>query len=117
MIETKGSCKYCGQIIMVQVPEEADQTDIDEEATMRCECRPALIYQKHKEFKEKAEIAIDTLIEDEHVNKAMKTMAAYVADRYVDSVSMASGERKYTISVGKGGPKVSVTLTRKKSIG
>ncbi len=116
MIETKGACRFCGQITIVKVPDDATKEEIDEKATLDCNCREACAYQNRLKFVEKAEDAIDTLIENEDINKIIKELAKYIAEHKMATVTITQGERKYALSRGKEGPKVSSTLTHKETI-
>lgn len=49
-----GSCSFCGQTKIIQVPEEWEQGQINEAVTCECECEQAQAYAKAKERKDKA---------------------------------------------------------------
>lgn len=41
MIETYGTCMYCGQSQVIRVPEDADEGEKNREATKLCTCGDA----------------------------------------------------------------------------
>lgn len=43
-----GSCSFCGQTKIIQVPEEWEQGQINEAVTCECECEQAQAYAKAK---------------------------------------------------------------------
>lgn len=53
-----GSCSFCGQTKIIQVPEEWEQGQINEAVTCECECEQAQAYAKAKERKDKAKKAL-----------------------------------------------------------
>ena len=53
-VEKTGSCAFCGQTKIVQVPEEWEQGAINEKVTCECECEQAQAYAKAKERKDNA---------------------------------------------------------------
>ena len=53
-VEKTGSCSFCGQTKIIQVPEEWEQGQINEAVTCECECEQAQAYAKAKERKDKA---------------------------------------------------------------
>ena len=44
-----GTCKYCGQITTLEVPERFTQEMIDEEAVKKCDCPEAKAFTKQQE--------------------------------------------------------------------
>ena len=44
-----GSCSFCGQTNIIQVPEEWEQGQINEAVTCECECEQAQAYAKAKD--------------------------------------------------------------------
>lgn len=57
MKEIIGTCKFCGQSVMVVVPDEATPEIILEESAMNCKCKEAQAYREKKEREEKLEMA------------------------------------------------------------
>lgn len=57
MKEIMGTCKFCGQGVMVAVPDEATDEEIQEEAVMYCKCLEAHAYREQKEKEEQVEMA------------------------------------------------------------
>lgn len=55
MKSKRGTCRFCGQMKMVEVPEGLTQEEIDEEVTLDCKCDEAKAYQEKKENEERLE--------------------------------------------------------------
>ena len=47
-VDKTGSCSFCGQTKIIQVPEEWEQGQINEAVTCECECEQAQAYVKAK---------------------------------------------------------------------
>ena len=60
-VEKTGSCSFCGQTKIIQVPEEWEQGQINEAVTCECECEQAQAYAKAKERKDKAKKRVNEL--------------------------------------------------------
>lgn len=116
MSEYKGACKFCGQIMVVDLLESASNEELCEAATLNCDCREAIVYQNEKKFIEKAEIFINELIDNEDIRTLMNQAAAQIAKYTISSTSFTRGGWKYTISRGKNGPKISQTHTTKETM-
>lgn len=73
MKEIIGTCKFCGQSVMVVVPDEATPKEIMEEAALNCKCPDAKVYREKLEkeaqieaAKESAKGTIFELFHEEH---------------------------------------------------
>ena len=62
-VEKTGSCSFCGQTKIIQVPEEWEQGQINEAVTCECECEQAQAYAKAKERKDKAKKRVNELFD------------------------------------------------------
>ena len=113
MIEHKGVCMYCGQIGMIEGPDDMSQEEIDNKVTLKCTCQPALAKAYAEKFKQDANSYIDMMIEKEGVNRVMKAAAELIAEHQAEQMTITHGGMKYSIKRGKTGPKVEVTVTKK----
>lgn len=73
MQETIGTCRFCGQRVVIVVPDEATEEMMMEEATRNCKCPDAKYYREELEAKEQIELAKESakgtifeLFHDEH---------------------------------------------------
>lgn len=57
MKEITGNCKFCGQSVLVVVPDNATEEVLTEEATMNCTCKESHSYRDAKEKEEQIEMA------------------------------------------------------------
>lgn len=113
MREHQGACEFCGQIIMIEGPEDMTPEEIDREATLHCECKPALIRQNEKKFKDTAYSYIDMMVKKEGINAVLKAAADLIATHEANQMTITHGGMKYSIKRSKTGPKVEVTTTEK----
>ena len=60
-VDKTGSCSFCGQTKIIQVPEEWEQGQINEAVTCECECEQAQACAKAKERKDKAKKRVNEL--------------------------------------------------------
>ena len=96
----QGCCRFCGQIVVVEAPEECTVEKLDELATGECQCDEAKRYQIKKKRKEKANKAIEEqfgenskhpLMED--IKQYLKTAADMIVEYRINSV---------TVDIGRG---------------
>jgi len=57
MKEITGTCKFCGQGVLIAIPDCADEAVARHEAAMTCKCSDARKYQADWEEQEKLEMA------------------------------------------------------------
>ena len=55
MEQKRGTCRFCGQQKLIEVPDMMEQAEIDEEVTLECRCVEAKAYQEKKEGEERIE--------------------------------------------------------------
>ena len=69
-----GTCKFCGQIATLQVPEGFTQAIIDEEATKKCDCPEAQAFTKQQEEIANAEGMIKEFFKDREGMQKIKEL-------------------------------------------
>ncbi len=112
-VEKNGECAFCGQQRIIQVPEDWEQGQINEAATLQCDCEAAQEYAKAKERKDKAKKRITELfgsgaekpVADDVVNLLLSTVDA-IEDKHMKGI---------TVDVGHG-IKAKVSKMAKESI-
>lgn len=107
-VDKTGSCSFCGQAKIIQVPEEWEQGQINEAVTCECECEQAQAYAKAKERKDKAKKRINELFgsgAEDVVNLLIATVDA-IEDKHMKGI---------TVDVGHG-VKAKVSKMAKESI-
>ncbi len=57
MTQKTGTCRFCGQTKIIEVPDSMPQNEVDEEATLECKCPDAKVYKEKKEKEEQIEMA------------------------------------------------------------
>ena len=108
-----GSCAFCGQNKIIQVPEEWEQGQINEAVTCECECEDAQEYAKAKERKDKAKKRINELFGSE----AEKPVADGVVQLLIATVDAIEDKHMKGITVDIGhGVKAKVAKMAKESI-
>ena len=115
-----GCCKFCGQIMTLQVPESFTAAMIDEEATKKCSCPEASAETKMNESIANAEGAIREFFKEREVLEVLQDllMSAVVplAKGQISKVSIAKGGYVGTMKPGKEGIKISLKYTTEESI-
>lgn len=116
-----GGCRYCGQIVTMEVPIDWDDDTLDEAATEQCDCTRAGIYTRQKQQKEKARKAIEDEFGekgsgiDEEVKILLIDLSEKVVETKINSGTIDIGEGiKAKIGInGKGFVKVEQIKTKK----
>ena len=101
-----GSCSFCGQTKIIQVPEEWEQGQINEAVTCECECEQAQAYAKAKERKDKAKKKVNELFGAEDVVNLLIATVDAIEDKHMKGI---------TVDVGHG-VKAKVSKMAKESI-
>lgn len=116
MQETIGTCRFCGQRVVIVVPDEATEEMMMEEATRNCKCPDAKYYREELEAKEQIEMAKEsakgTIFElfhedypeiEELFNNSMNDL---VSKKYKKITVNTGGKTKATMSFAKDTIKV-----------
>ena len=119
-----GGCRFCGQIIAIEVPEECTEGVADELATEECICDEASSYRIRKKRKDRANKAIEEQFGDnskhpikEDLKEFLKTAADMIVEYRINSVTVdiGLGIKAKIGSTAKGNIKVEKTITEKKT--
>ena len=112
-VDKTGSCSFCGQTKIIQVPEEWEQGQINEAVTCECECEQAQAYAKAKERKDKAKKRVNELFG----SGAEKPVAEDVVNLLIATVDEIEDKHMKGITVDVGhGVKAKVSKMAKESI-
>lgn len=112
-VDKTGSCSFCGQTKIIQVPEEWEQGQINEAVTCECECEQAQAYAKAKERKDKAKKRINELFG----SGAEKPVAEDVVNLLIATVDAIEDKHMKGITVDvEHGIKAKVSKMAKESI-
>lgn len=108
MDTVNGTCKYCGQIRIVQVSEDKNYTqeEIDKIASCECDCDVARMLQARNMawgnligmLDEKfPDDAIDE--KDRHIKELLQIAGKEMSEMFIDSISFRSGKDKYSLAL------------------
>lgn len=106
-------CKYCGQIIIIEVPDDWSEEQMDELTAESCSCPDAQRYNSLKHRKEKAHERIVMLFGEQSelpIDESVEKLLYMAADAAVDL-----DVERVTISI-KDGTKANIRRTPKGSI-
>ncbi len=108
MKSANGTCKYCGQVRIVKVPEKKDLPEevLDQIATDECDCDRAKQQRERAEKIERAEITIENMAPEKEKQAAdiMKAALPEIVDLRIRKISISvSSDVSYTLSRGKDG--------------
>ncbi len=102
MVDMIGTCIYCGQTRMVKVPLDADENDINREATMRCSCEGAVRYQEVETNINVAQQFIEKeLAAPDQVKEVLKILSDMVGRDQIDKAVIKLGKTTYTVKESK----------------
>lgn len=113
----QGCCRYCGQLhVVVPVIDNPSQDQLDEMATLSCDCSEARRYQMLKESINRASDNIKKLINNEEAKKIMLAAVGPVASYDIASISINDGMgTTYSLKMGKDKIKLTKTKTSKET--
>ena len=116
------ACRYCGQIIMMEVSDLWTEEQMDELAVEKCLCPDAQIYNALKHRKEKAHEKIGMLFGeisespiDENVEKLLHIAANAAVDSVIErlTVVMKDGTKAGIKRTAKGSIKIERSVSKK----
>lgn len=96
LINTKGACKHCGQIIILDIDEDAafSQQEIDELASKRCDCEIAKIQRDIENSISDAIEDVDKMFpESENIRGYVKQACELVGREYVENITIKIDSR------------------------
>lgn len=114
-----GECRYCGQIHVVEGPEELSRKEIDELATWQCVCKGAINYKERETCKAAAVENIRGLFNKNYGELQELLIAAVpmIADGVIKKVTVDTGGRVKATLTGKGaGIKVEKSIKEVQSL-
>lgn len=92
-------CKYCGQIVATEVPENATKEEAIEIGTLNCNCVMAQEYQRMKESAAKAKIELeDMLLKDDEIHN-IKAVDRETFDLLLQGIDIMAKDKIYKITV------------------
>lgn len=110
MRQETGTCKYCGQMRVVQLSEKKiyKQEEIDRIAESECDCYTA------KKMRERNEAygSLEGMLEErftekgidertKHVKELLRAAGKEMSETYIDALSFAVGKTKYSLSLNQ----------------
>lgn len=94
------TCKYCGQILTIELPENATHEQALEAGTLNCNCGMAREYQQMQERAATAKIELsDMLLQDDEVHN-IKAVDKGIYDLLTTAIDIIAKDKIYKISVG-----------------
>ena len=120
MKDAQGVCKFCGQAMVIQVPEEFTQEVIDEEIVRACDCPEAQAYTKQQEDIASAERMIRDFFKGKEDLEAIKnhllSAVEDIATGRLSTISMSRSGYTGSMKPTKDGIKVSLKYTTVDSV-
>lgn len=94
------TCKYCGQILTIELPENATHEQALEAGTLNCNCGMAREYQQMQERAATAKIELSAmLLQDDEVHN-IKAVDKGIYDLLTNAIDIIAKDKIYKISVG-----------------
>lgn len=121
MKQATGTCKYCGQMFAIEVPDSFTQEDIDIEARKRCTCSEAEAITKREENIAYSEGAIKEFFKErpdlETMANIMLEAVSPMAEGQIDKLSVSFNGYSGSMKPGKDNSiKVSLKYVTEESI-
>ena len=115
-----GVCKFCGQTVALEVPEEFTQEIIDEEAVRKCDCPEAKAFTKQQETIAAAEGMIKDFFENregmEKIKDLLLSAVKPLAENAIGAISISKDGYTGSMKPTKDGIKVSLKYTTVDSV-
>lgn len=112
LIKVNGACKYCGQFVVMDVPENWTTDQIEEEATRKCTCEKAKAEMLIEDIISTSVYNLKEMFKDNEDLKVMRDMALVMVEplsrKRLDKVSMSHGN--YALSMKRKTAKISISL-------
>lgn len=94
------TCKYCGQILTIELPEGATHEQALEEGTMNCSCVMARTYQQMQERAAAAKIELEEmLLQDDEIHN-IKAVDKEIFDLLTSAIDIMAKDKIYKITLG-----------------
>lgn len=120
MVPRLGRCKYCDQTMTIEVPESFTDSQIDDEATKKCDCPEAHAIAERESAINLAEGQIKEFFKDKAYLSEVKDMLLNsvrpVAEHKLQSITIKKEEYKISIKNGTKGVKAIITQTISETI-
>ena len=115
-----GACKYCGQIMTIEVPDKFNEADVDQEVTRKCNCPEAQAITKQQEMIANAEGTIKEFFKDregmEVIENLFLSAVEPIARGEIGGISIPRGGYTATMKPGKDSVKISLKHTTVESV-
>ena len=98
-----GTCRYCGQIVMVDGPEDMSEAERNNFAVEQCSCDGAKKERERERRIWAAYAYIDAAFEDEKARDLMKAAIQAITTEAVDGCQVQIGQRNYKIDIDTAG--------------
>ena len=115
-----GVCKYCGQIMTLEVPESFTQDDIDQEVEKKCSCPEAKAFWKIEGNIACTESTIREFFKDKEGMDAIQNLLLNatrpLAEGKIGKITITKGGYTGSMKPTKDGIKISLKYTTEDSV-
>lgn len=98
-----GTCKYCGQIVLIDSQEDMSEAERNYYAVEQCSCDGAKKEREREQRILAANAYIDEAFEDEKAQDLMKAAIWAITNDAVDCCQVQIGQRNYKIDIDTAG--------------
>lgn len=96
----KAVCKFCGQIMVTEVPDGATRAECEHIGTMECGCEEARKYQMRQERAAKAKIELDAMLSCNDEDSGIKAVPVPVIELLKAAIDLMADDQIFKINVG-----------------
>lgn len=93
-------CKFCGQAIMTEVPENATRAECEHIGAMECGCEAARNYQKWYERAAKAKIELDVMLSKTDEDSGIAAVPMQVVESLKAAIDLIADDLIHKIDIG-----------------
>lgn len=93
-------CRFCGQIIAKELPENITREEAIEEGTLACNCELARAYQRMNERAEVAKEELKEMLLDDDETHNIKAVDNSVYELLSGAIDLMAKDKIYKINVG-----------------
>jgi len=101
-----GACPFCGQEVMVQVPETASEEEASYAAAMNCDCLNAHTFRRKEQAKKEGQESIEDVLNQDEQGKRIGCRVIPVAKELIPAI-VEGDIRSVTVSIT---PEISIKL-------
>ncbi len=95
----KAVCKFCGSVMLTEVPEGATETECERIGTMECWCEEACKWRKRQEIADKAKVELGVMLSGADKDSGIDAAPDAVTQLLKSAVDLMAEDMIFKINV------------------